>query len=62
MNRRQCAGRLHLLLIFPDESRGLIPVNWTDFVVGSDEVPKASVADAIGSLADLLHARLIIDA
>jgi len=60
ISRRQYAGRPHLLLILPDESRGLIPVDWTDSPASTTNgVP---TADAIGSLADLLHARLIIDA
>jgi hypothetical protein len=26
---------LHLLLTLPDQSRGLIPADWTDFAAGS---------------------------
>ncbi|MBK5090559.1 hypothetical protein IQ287_31900 [Burkholderia sp. R-69927] len=63
MGRRQYTDRLHLLLILPDQSRRLIPVDWTDFAPGvaADE-GGSPASDALGSLADLLHARLIIDA
>ncbi|WP_410054256.1 hypothetical protein [Cupriavidus sp. BIC8F] len=56
---------MHLLLTLPDQSRGLIPADWTDFPAASGSVPTATGAptsDALGSIADLLHARLIIDA
>ena len=65
LGRRQHAGRLHLLLILPDESRRLIPIDWTDFpgpTTNGITIAAASRADAIGSLADLLRARVIIDA
>ncbi|UIF87924.1 hypothetical protein KAF44_30610 (plasmid) [Cupriavidus necator] len=65
ISRRQRAGRLHLLLTLPDQSRGLIPADWTDFAAGSGSVPASTPAlasDTLGSIADLLHARLIIDA
>ncbi|WP_369797771.1 DUF5372 family protein, partial [Cupriavidus sp. UYPR2.512] len=38
ISRRQRAGRLHLLLTLPDQSRGLIPADWTDFAAGSGSV------------------------
>ncbi len=60
ISRRQRAGRPHLLLLLPDQSRGLIPVDWTDFI--ADVVGTAPASDVLGSLADLLHARVIIDA
>src|SRR5260364_62238 len=51
--RRQLrAGRPHLLLLLPDQSRGLIPVDWTDYTdaVSARTVPPIG---ALGSLADL---------
>ncbi|WXK24695.1 hypothetical protein IHE33_15210 (plasmid) [Mycetohabitans endofungorum] len=57
ISRQLRAGELHLLLLLPDQSRGLIPANWTD--LASTTTPGT---DALGSLDDLLRARLIIDA
>ncbi|MBK3824124.1 hypothetical protein G3A41_38770 [Paraburkholderia aspalathi] len=64
IGRRQYIDRLHLLLILPDQSRRLIPVDWTDFAPGTVATDEGGcpVSDALGSLADLLRARLIIDA
>jgi hypothetical protein len=53
---------LHLLLILPDQTRGLIPTDWTDFATGDAPASTTPTSDALGSLTDLLHARLIIDA
>src|SRR5260364_194142 len=55
--RRQLrAGRPLLVLLLPDQSRGLIPVDWTDYTdaVSARTVPPIG---ALGSLADLFHAR-----
>src|SRR3990167_9275892 len=49
----------HLLLTLPDQSRGLIPVAWTDSTAGDAPASPTPTSDALGSLADLLHARLI---
>ncbi|MBK3844590.1 hypothetical protein G3A42_43040, partial [Paraburkholderia aspalathi] len=64
IGRRQYVDRLHLLVILPDQSRRLIPVDWTDFAASAVATDEGSgpASDALGSLDDLLHARLIIDA
>ncbi|WXK38034.1 hypothetical protein IHE29_15725 [Mycetohabitans rhizoxinica] len=57
LSRQLRVGQPHLLLLLPDQSRGLIPADWTD--LASNNTP---ATDALGSLDDLLRARLIIDA
>ena len=56
-------GRLYLILILPDGSKSLIPVDWTDFVSVTRPRQALSVhAVTLGSVEDLLHARTITDA
>jgi hypothetical protein len=52
--RRQ--GRLRLTLVLPDGSKSLIPAEWTDLE------PRAWLKQpqALGSIADLLHARTVL--
>jgi hypothetical protein len=52
--RRQ--GRLQLTLVLPDGSKSLIPAEWTDLE------PRAwrQQPQALGSVADLLHARTVL--
>jgi len=61
MHRR---GRLHLVLILPDGSKSLIPVDWTDLASPAQpqQVRSAQTAATLGSLEDLLHARAVVDA
>lgn len=68
LSRRLRRGRPHLLLILPDQSRALIPADWTSL-----EAPLSSSASAgseesarrlttLGSILDLLRTRAIVDA
>src|SRR5215218_2970146 len=52
--RRQ--GRLQLTLVLPDGSKSLVPAEWTDLE------PRAGLKQpqALGSVADLLHARTVL--
>ena len=50
---------LQLTLVLPDGSRSLIPAAWTDLASPSDDRP--SSGGVLGSLADLLHARKVVD-
>jgi hypothetical protein len=58
-------GILLLLVVLPDRSRSLIPASWTDWAGtaedGAPSRPEHHDSD-LASLADLLHARGIIDA
>ena len=56
-----------LLVVLPDGSRSLIPANWTDWAatrVGdqSSATSENRAEQTLGRLADLLHARTIVDA
>ena len=57
-------GRLHLVLILPDGSKSLIPVDWTDLASPAQpqQVRSAQAAATLGSLEDLLHTRAVVDA
>ena len=57
-------GRLHLVLILPDGSKSLIPVDWTDLASPAQpqRVRSAQTAATLGSVEDLLRARAVIDA
>jgi len=57
-------GRLHLVLILPDGSKSLIPVDWTDLPspAQAQQVHSAQTAATLGSVEDLLHARAVVDA
>ena len=52
-------NRLHLVLVLPDGSRSLIPAAWTDLTAAL--APRAHPM-SLGALADLLHARTLVDA
>lgn len=58
-------GTLLLLVVLPDGSRSLIPASWTDWA-GTVEDDLSSRSEhrvsCLASLADLLHARAIVDA
>ena len=51
-------GRLELCLVLGDGSKSLIPAAWTDLDAGAEP---ASGPETLGSLADLLHARAVVD-
>ena len=51
-------GQLELCLVLPDGSKSLIPAAWTDIDSGAEP---AAGAGTLGSLADLLHARAVVD-
>jgi hypothetical protein len=51
-------GRLELCLVLPDGSKSLIPAAWTDMDVVTEVT---SGPETLGSLADLLHARAVLD-
>ncbi|NNN02114.1 MAG: hypothetical protein HKL86_09820 [Acidimicrobiaceae bacterium] len=51
-------GQLELCLVLPDGSKSLIPASWTDVDTGAEV---ASGAETLGSLAELLHARSVVD-
>ena len=56
-------GRLHLVLILPDGSKSLIPVDWTDLASPAQPQQVRSAQTAtLGTLEDLLHARALVDA
>ena len=57
-------GQLHLVLILPDGSKSLIPVDWTDLAAPAQpqQVRSAQTAATLGSVEDLLHARAVVDA
>lgn len=65
LSRRKRAGRLHLLLILPCESRSLIPASWTDLqlrlgAAAGDPIPVTPAL--LATIKDLLNARIVIDA
>jgi len=55
---------MYLVLILPDGSKSMIPVEWTDFAIPAQpkQAPSAHTTPTLGSLEDLLHARAIVDA
>jgi hypothetical protein len=55
---------MYLVLILPDGSKSMIPVEWTDFAIAthSKQATAAQTMPTLGSLADLLHARAVVDA
>ena len=57
-------GRLYLVLILPDGSKSVIPVEWTDYASVTQPRQAASAQNraVLGSIEDLLHARAITDA
>jgi len=56
-------GVLSVLVVLPDGSRSLIPASWTDWEVTGRHKPLAQTCEpCIAPLADLLHARAIVDA
>ena len=57
VGRRRLQGEPFLILILPDGSHSLIPAAWTDLHTSHDSVLKT-----IGTLADLLRARLVVNA
>src|SRR5215468_8037130 len=58
-------GTLLLLVVLPDGSRSLIPASWTDWNTGADGAPESAAVLhelCVAPLADLLRARVIVDA
>lgn len=55
---------MYLVLILPDGSKSMIPVEWTDFAIPAQpkQAPSAQTMPTLGSLADLLQARAVVDA
>ena len=51
-------GRVELCLVLPDGSKSLIPAAWTDIDSGTE---REAGAGTLGSLADLFHARAVVD-
>ncbi|NTV97301.1 MAG: hypothetical protein HGA75_18125 [Thiobacillus sp.] len=62
--RTHRAGRLYFLLILPDQSRSLIPADWTDLAepTQSSSREPGQHPPLLGSLADLLKTRALVDA
>ena len=61
--RRRYQGKLHLILILPNGSRSLIPVEWTDLDAFPQSPPAPPKPNThLGSVRDLLHARAVVDA
>lgn len=59
----QRRGRRFFTLILPDQSRTLIPADWTDAADRANEVtPSESTSQRLGSMADLLRTRRLVDA
>ena len=58
-------GTLLLLVVLPDGSRSLIPASWSDWQAAADS-PSESQSNhrkpCLAPLADLLHARILVDA
>ena len=60
-------NRAHLLIELPDQSRTLIPVDWTDWSCGDERTaanaaPRPVSAPALATIDALLHTRVIVDA
>src|SRR5215468_7283118 len=56
-------GVLSVLVVLPDGSRSLIPASWTDWKMTGKHKSLAQTHErCIATLADLLHARVIVDA
>ena len=56
-------GVLSVLVVLPDGSRSLIPASWTDWKTTGRPKSLAQTRErCIATLADLLHARAIVDA
>ena len=59
--------RAHLLIELPDQSRSLIPVDWTNWSENSAQtvlktVPRSTAAPTLATISALLHTRVIVDA
>jgi hypothetical protein len=54
-------GSLVLTVVLADNSRKHIPAEWTDLRPASMEDMEANLSAAIGSLADLLRARVYVN-
>src|SRR5215831_17321864 len=57
-------GTLLLLVVLPDGSRSLIPARWTDWDTGAAGARESAAQRelCLAPLADLLRARLLVDA
>jgi hypothetical protein len=65
LGRTHRQGQLHLLLILPNESRSLIPADWTDWPITlspHSEKLQPDNASTLAHLSDLLHACNVVDA
>ena len=54
--------RGHWVLILPDGSRSLIPVEWTDLGSSARQAADRTHPASLASLEELLHLRTIVDA
>ncbi|MBK8753985.1 MAG: hypothetical protein IPL99_21085 [Candidatus Competibacteraceae bacterium] len=64
LRRTHRNGQLHFLLILPDQSRSLIPADWTDWARRT-QAPRPlpmGRGRCWGLLSDLLHTRSLLDA
>jgi hypothetical protein len=51
------------MLILPNGSRSLIPIEWTDLGTSQQNAPSSANSNLqLGSVRDLLHARSVVDA
>jgi len=55
---------MYLVLVLPDGSKSMIPVEWTDLTIPaqSKAALSAPTTPALGTLDSLLHARAVVDA
>jgi hypothetical protein len=52
---------LCLILVHSDETRSMIPANWTDLFVSSEENANASLLPTIATISDLIAFRRKVD-
>ncbi|MGH8550499.1 MAG: hypothetical protein ACRERU_18230, partial [Methylococcales bacterium] len=57
LRHTQRRGLLYLLVILPDQSRSLIPADWTNWVPTSQSIQAMPDQTLLGSVSDLLQLR-----
>src|SRR5262249_37079680 len=61
--QRRARGRMELLVVLPDGSKSLIPAAWTDLDdADAEREAQVTPGQALGSVADLLHASTLTQA